>query len=93
MDILQNQLFSVFSLCIFPEKAYWGEEDEVKSLDLMNVFPLMPPCYLFIYFWVEACLAACGILVPHQGLNQGPWQWKCGVLTVGLPGNSSLLFL
>jgi len=39
---------------------------------------------------------ACGILVPWPGIEHRPWQWKCGVLTTGLPGNSqnpNLLFL
>lgn len=29
----------------------------------------------------------CGILVPDQGLNPHPRQWKLGVLTTGLPGS------
>ena len=45
------------------------------------------PClkfYLFIYF----CQ---GFQFSKQGLIQGPWQWKHGVLTNGLPGNSPQL--
>ena len=29
---------------------------------------------------------ACRVLVPGKGLNPCPLQWKCGVLTTGLPG-------
>ena len=39
-------------------------------------------------FW-PSCMA-CGILVSDQGSNQHPLQWKCGVLTTGLPGKSLL---
>ena len=31
---------------------------------------------VFIYFW-PSCLA-CGVLIPHQGLNPCPLQWKPG---------------
>ena len=34
------------------------------------------------------CCAARGILVPHQGWNQHPLQWKRGVLTTGPPRKS-----
>ena len=39
--------------------------------------------------------AALGILVPNQGLNPCPRQWKRGVLTIGPPGNylNILLYL
>ena len=30
---------------------------------------------------------ACRILVPWPGIEPGPWQWKCRVLTTGPPGN------
>ena len=30
---------------------------------------------------------------PDQGLNPGPWQWECKVLTTGPPGNSCLGYL
>ena len=38
------------------------------------------------FFWLYHM--ACMILIPHQGLNLGPQQWKCGVLITGLPENS-----
>ena len=37
--------------------------------------------------------AACGILVPNQGLNPQSLHWKCGVLTPRLPGKSLINFL
>ena len=36
--------------------------------------------YIFLFF-LAMCYAACGILVPHQGLNPCPLQWKHWVLT------------
>ena len=39
---------------------------------------------LFFFF----CHMACGILVPDQGLNSCPLQWKCKLLATGSPGNS-----
>ena len=42
--------------------------------------------YIFSFFFWPPCIA-CGILVPNQGSNLYPLQWKCGVLTTGLPGN------
>ena len=34
-----------------------------------------------------------GSWFPNQGLNLGSLQWKHGVLTTGLPGNSQLMIL
>ena len=34
-----------------------------------------------------------GILVPGPGIEPGPWQWKCGILTTGPSGNSPIIFL
>ena len=56
---------------------------------LMSVIHFL---FFFIYlFWL--CHEACGILVPHQGSNLPPLQWKCGVLTIGPSGKSLLVFL
>ena len=40
----------------------------------------------FFFFCHAAWLA--GSYFPNQGLNQGPQQWKCQVLTTGPPRNS-----
>ena len=40
---------------------------------------------LFV-FWPD-CVAF-RILVLQPGIEPGPWQWKCWVLTTGPPGNS-----
>lgn len=45
------------------------------------------PLHHFL-FW--PCYATCRILVPEPELNQNPQQWKYGVLTTALPGNSPL---
>ena len=61
-------------------------------------FGLFPFCYckysyhkhvgtsLFFFFWL--CRTACRILLLNQGLSLCLWQWKLGVLTIRLPGNS-----
>ena len=38
------------------------------------------------FFW--SCHVAFGILLPWPGVERGPLQWKCQVLTIGPPGNS-----
>ena len=56
----------------------------------------------FLIYWVKQtilvvfgflgffglCHVAYGILVPQAGIERRPPQWKCQVLTTGLPGNS-----
>ena len=47
--------------------------------------------FVWVFFW--PCLVAGRIYYfPDQGLNLCPVQWKHGVLTAGLPGNSRLNF-
>ena len=41
-----------------------------------------------LFLFVFGTVPACGILVPQPGIEPGPQQWKCWVLTTGLPGNS-----
>ena len=41
---------------------------------------------VYLIFW--SCHSTCGILVPWPGIEPGHPQWKLGVLTTGLPGNS-----
>ena len=40
-------------------------------------------------FWLHC--RACGIIVPNQGLNLNPCQWKHRVLTTGTPPGNSLI--
>ena len=42
--------------------------------------------FFFFFFW--PCSTACGILVPNQGSNPCPLQWKPRVLTTGPTGKS-----
>ena len=44
--------------------------------------------YIFFLFPPTPHTLAWRILIPHQGLNQCPWQWKHHVLTARLPRNS-----
>ena len=48
--------------------------------------------YSFFFFFFGPHRTACGILVPHQGSNTCPLQWKSGVLTAGPPGKSPVAF-
>ena len=48
---------------------------------------------LFILLGVLFCFVlACGILVPRPGIEPVLLQWKQGVPTTGLPGNSQYIF-
>ena len=49
---------------------------------------------VLIQFYLFICPhhVACRLLVPHQALNPCRQQWKHGVLTTGLPGNSLVFF-
>ena len=42
--------------------------------------------YLVVAY--ELSVATCRIQFPDQGLNPGPWQWRCQVLTARPPGSS-----
>lgn len=51
-----------------------------------------PICCIFFFFSHHA---ACEILVPNQGLNPSPWQWKLWVLITELQWeslNSSFIY-
>ena len=59
-------------------------------LTQLNYF--QPSLYFFwipggLFFFLAA-LIICGILVSQPRMEQGPLQWKRGVLTTGLPENS-----
>ena len=47
-------------------------------------------CLFFFFssfiFW--SCYVACRMSVPQPGIDRGPWQWKCLILTTRPPGNS-----
>ena len=48
----------------------------------------------FFFFFFSLLRGLLDFSSPNQGLNQGPPQWKCGVLTTGPPRNPHhLLFL
>ena len=40
----------------------------------------------FSFPWLHR--STCNILVSQLGIEPGPLQWECTVLTIGLPGNS-----
>ena len=42
------------------------------------------------FFFSDCATRLAGSQFPDQGLNPGPLQWKCRVLTTGQPGNSPI---
>ena len=56
----------------------------------LSFFPSFLPSFLFFSLSLPLSFhKTCGILVPRPGIEPRPWQWMCGVLTPGPPGNSS----
>ena len=49
-------------------------------------FPFSDHVFKLLFFGLTIGLT--GSQFPDQGLNSGPWQWTCQLLTTGLPGNS-----
>ena len=66
-----------------PEIFHYGQSlvEYNKSLSLSIIAP-----HRDVLFFGH--VAACGILVPDQGWNPCPLQWKLRVLTTGQSGNS-----
>ena len=48
--------------------------------------------FVFVFFFGHA-MPLVGSYFPDQGLNPGPWQWKCWLLTTGPTGNSLILLI
>ena len=46
------------------------------------------PVFFLFFCFLWQHWASCGILVPQPGIEPGPRQWKCPVITTGEPGNS-----
>ena len=44
-----------------------------------------------LLFLFVCSFRSCGILVPWPGINPCPLQWKCRVVTAGLPGKSPVM--
>ena len=67
---------------------------ELPSLSVLTrAFSLCAHIFGVSFFFWPHCMA-CRILVPWPGIEPCPLQWKCRVLTTGLPGNSLVsLFL
>ena len=62
---------------------------EVELLDHILNLRLIFRNHSFSVFKIFLlCCEACGILVPDQGSNSCPLQWKHGALTTGPPGKS-----
>ena len=55
-----------------------------------NQAPRMLFAFLLFYFLLYH--AACRILVPQPEMEPRPLQWKCGVLSTGLPGKFLFAF-
>ena len=73
------------------EREHWLSTTGFWPNWTISSFHCVSSGLLQIFFFFLPFLAAlntCGILVSHPGMEQGPLQWKHGVLTTGLPGNS-----
>ena len=80
-----RKLISIISanvLVVLMEESIFG---------ILSSFCLVPSTSNVFFFWL--CCAACGILVPNQGSNPCPLQWKRRVLTTGPPGKSQQVIL
>ena len=87
-----DKLFSCWKM-----QETWVAQIDLESVVLFLVvmftclletweFLLLVCVDFFFFFWLHH--AACRILVPDQGSNSCPLQWKLGVLTTGPPGKS-----
>ena len=76
---MKNSLNTTLPFFFLPTFFYPGEIINNKQIYI----------YIYIFFFFSFC-GACSIVVPNQGLNLGPQQWKCWVLATGLPGNPSV---
>ena len=79
-------------LNVFPDflqtRALVSDQITWFSFYLSLLFFLIPK-FSLIYLFFLPHHAACGILVPQLGIEPKPLQWKHGILTTGLPVNSS----
>ena len=63
----------------------FSAHDLAKAIFMLNYNFIHTHTYIYIH--TPYCVAH-RILAPHQGLNPCLLQWKHGVLTTGLSGNS-----
>ena len=82
----KNRLNQCFHRIFYSTLHITFLSSRTKQIILCLTRPNTPRHYFL--FW--PCCATCRILVPEPELNQDPRQWKCRVLTTGLPGNSPL---
>ena len=76
----------IFDVCSLVRTPLVGDGEAALSFTFRTSNLIL---FFFLFFWL--CLGACGILVPNQRLNSGPWLCKCRVLTTELLGNSQEL--
>ena len=79
-------------LKVFPNflqtRALVSDQITWFSFCLSPLFFLIPKFLIYFFF-----ASPCGILVPQLGTEPKPLQWKRGILTTGLPVNSSWIFV
>ena len=66
----------------------WPSQERDPSITIPTPPFLLSETEREVLFFLFLNFLVCGIL-SHQGLNSHPLQWKCGVLTTGLPGSPS----
>ena len=69
------------------------DENNMNKVRREKLFPLMFRCEMiflknFSFGRAVRRWRCCRILVSQLGIEPGPWQWKCQVLTTRWPGNS-----
>ena len=90
----QSLLFSFFLVSffflflIFPLQACYIFCRCLAVLGYSALFSFFSLFFSFCFHIFLAVLAACRISVPWPGIEPGPQQWKPGILTTRLPGNS-----
>ena len=65
-----------------PARLFQVVEATIVGYVLRNYTSGTHLIYVCIYLFMLCC-TACVPSFPGQGLNPGPWQWKCGDLTTG----------
>ena len=75
--------------CVCSKNCSAIQKQERATLPLV-LFGFCFVCLFVCLFWPYC--AACGVSVPDQGLNLGPWQSKCQVLITGPSGNFLIQF-
>ena len=82
-----HQIWSIFGHHFFKFSSILPSSLHFRD-PLVPWFGIRVCVYVCVYIYIYPPTVACRILIPHQGLNQHPRQWKHPVLIARLPRNS-----